>query len=46
MMPTEGDLISIKNEWTKLIPDWEADDRFFDTVGKRQVNYNDYYYGY
>lgn len=46
MMPTEGDLISIKNEWTKLIPDWEADDRFFETVGKRQVNYNDYYYGY
>lgn len=46
MMPNEGEMRSIKNEWTKLIPDWDSDDRFFRSVGERQLNYNDYYYGY
>lgn len=46
MMPTEGELRSIKNEWTKLVPEWDADDTFFSSVGRRQLNYNDYYYGY
>lgn len=46
MMPTEGDMRSIKNEWNKLIPEWDEDDRFFDRNGERQLNYNDYYYGY
>lgn len=46
MMPTESDMRSIKNEWHKLLPDWDADDTFFKNVGKRQLNYNDYYYGY
>ena len=45
MMPNEGEMRSIKNEWTKLIPDWDADDSFFYRSGKRQMNYNDYYYG-
>mgnify|MGYP007002640612 FL=1 len=46
MMPNEGEMSSIKNEWNKLIPDWDADDVMFDSVGKRQLNFNDYYYGY
>lgn len=46
MMPTETDMRSIKNEWNKLVPDWDSDDNFFKSVGKRQLNYNDYYYGY
>lgn len=46
MMPTEGEMRSIKNEWNKLVPEWDADDTFFSSVGRRQLNYNDYYYGY
>lgn len=46
MMPTESDMRSIKNEWNKLIPEWDSDDTFFKGVGRRQLNYNDYYYGY
>lgn len=46
MMPNEGEMTNIKNEWTKLIPDWDSDDTFFRNVGKKQLNYNDYYYGY
>lgn len=46
MMPNEGEMTSIKNEWTKLIPDWDADDTFFKSTGERQLNFNDYYYGY
>lgn len=46
MMPNEGEMRSIKNEWTKLIPDWNADDHFFYKNGQRQLNYNDYYYGH
>ena len=46
MMPTEPEIRSIKNEWNKLVPEWDSDDLFFKNVGKRQLNYNDYYYGY
>lgn len=46
MMPNEGEMSSIKNEWNKLIPDWDSDDVMFNSVGKRQLNFNDYYYGY
>lgn len=46
MMPNEDEMKSIKNEWTKLIPDWSADDNFFKETGSRQLNFNDYYYGY
>lgn len=46
MMPNEGEMSSIKNEWTKLIPDWDSDDTLFNSIGKRQLNFNDYYYGY
>lgn len=46
MMPNEGEMLSIKNEWTKLIPDWSADENFFKETGEKQLNFNDYYYGY
>lgn len=46
MMPNENEMSDIKNEWTKLIPDWSSDDNFFKNVGNRQLNFNDYYYGY
>jgi len=34
-MPNEDEMKSIKNEWTKLIPDWSADDNFFKETGSR-----------
>lgn len=46
MMPNESEMISIKNEWTKLIPDWGADEDFFKETGQKQLNFNDYCYGY
>lgn len=46
MMPNQSEMESIKNEWNKLIPDWEAGDDFHKDVGERQINFNDYYYGY
>ena len=46
MMPTEGDMRSIKNEWNKLVPEFDSDDTFFRNVGRRQLNYHDYYNGY
>lgn len=46
MMPNEGEMLSIKNEWTKLIPDWSADENLFKETGQKQLNFNDYYYGY
>lgn len=45
-MPGESEMRGIKNEWNKLIPDWASDDTFFKHEGERQLNYNDYYYGY
>lgn len=46
MMPTAGDMQSIKNDWNKLIPDYSSSDDFFDSQGNEQIIYNDYYYGY
>lgn len=46
MMPTAADMQSIKNDWHKLLPEWDADDTFFNNQGRRQTIYNDYYYGY
>lgn len=46
MMPTESDMRSIKNEWNKLVPDWDSDEVFFKPEGSKQLNYTDYYYGY
>jgi len=46
MMPDEGEMRAIKNDWTKLIPDWDSDDTFFRHAGDRQTIINDYYYGY
>lgn len=46
MMPTAGDMKNIKHDWNKLIPDYDADEGFFENVNKEQKFYNDYYYGY
>lgn len=46
MMPDAGEMRAIKNDWTKLIPDWDSDDTFFTHQGDRQTILNDYYYGY
>lgn len=46
MMPTADDMQNIKNDWNKLIPDWDGDDTFFKDINKEQQFYNDYYYGY
>ena len=46
MMPTADDMQNIKNDWNKLVPDWDGDDTFFKHIGKEQLTYNDYYYGY
>lgn len=46
MMPTADDMQNIKNDWNKLIPDWDADDTFFNYANNRQITYNDYYNGY
>ena len=46
MMPTAGDMENIKNDWNKLVPDFEGEDRFFDNISDDQQFYSDYYYGY
>lgn len=46
IMPTADDMQNIKNDWNKLIPDWDGDDTFFKHINKEQLTYNDYYYGY
>lgn len=46
MMPTADDMQNIKNDWNKLIPDWDGDDTFFKHINKEQQFYTDYYYGY
>ena len=38
MMPNDGELRSIKNDWNKLIPDYYADDDFFCIFWKRTSN--------
>lgn len=46
MMPTADDMQNIKNDWNKLIPDWDGYDTFFKYTGKEQLTYNDYYNGF
>lgn len=46
MMPTAADMESIKNDWNKLVPEFEDEDTFFKHQGEEQIIYNDYYYGY
>ena len=46
MMPTADDMQNIKNDWNKLIPDWDGDNTFFKNIGKEEITYNDYYHGY
>ena len=46
MMPTADDMDNIKNDWAKLIPDWDARSTSFGDIGKEQSIYTDYYYGY
>lgn len=43
MMPNESEMMSIKHEWNKLIPNVEADYHFFNEVGEREIIYNDSY---
>jgi len=45
-MPTEDNMRSIKNEWNKILPEFDSDDTFFEHIGDKQSIYNDYYYGY
>lgn len=46
MMPTADDMKAIKNEWNRLVPEFESDDTFFKDNNKRELIYNDYYNGY
>lgn len=46
MMPTADDMENIKNDWNKLVPDWDGRETFFKDIGKEQSIYTDYYYGY
>ena len=46
MMPTADDMQNIKNEWNRLLPEYEASDRFFRDINDQDHIYNDYYYGY
>ena len=43
MMPTADDMQNIKNDWNKLLPDWDGDDTFFKNIGTEQITYNDYH---
>lgn len=43
MMPTEGDMISIKNQWLKLMPDINAEQTFNSSTGDIEKIYNNYY---
>ena len=46
MMPTADDMKAIKNEWNRLIPEFNSDNTFFKDDNEQELNYNDYYYGY
>lgn len=46
MMPTADDMRNIKNEWNRLMPEFESDDTFFKDINKRELIYDDYYNGY
>ncbi len=40
MMPDEGQIESIKNDWNKLYPEIDEHNNFFSTVGQEQYMYN------
>lgn len=40
IMPDEGDIASISNEWHKLYPEIAEHDVFYSTVGQKQLIYN------
>lgn len=46
MMPTQDDMKNIKNEWNRMLLDYNADDSFFKDINKEELIYNDYYHGY
>lgn len=46
MMPNAGQIQSIKNDWNKLLPQFDSQEDFFSSQGDEQIIYNDYYYGY
>ena len=43
MMPTADDIRNIKNDWNKLIMDYNSDEWFFKHQRDPQIIYNDYY---
>lgn len=45
MMPNEGAMETIKNEWNKLVPELDSSDTFFINNGAKEEIYNDYYNG-
>ena len=42
MIPNESEMMTIKNEWSKLIPDWDSDMSFFISNGERELTYTDH----
>ncbi len=45
MMPTATDVENIKNDWNKLVPEWDSNYSFYKDINKQQDIYTDYYYG-
>lgn len=43
MMPTAGEMISIKNQWNKLLPEFSEEEIFYSGLGNKQNIYNNYY---
>lgn len=46
MMPNADDMESIRNDWNKLIPEYDSRSTFFENQNSREQIINDYYYGY
>lgn len=46
MMPTADDMEAIRNDWNKLIPEYDSRLTNFENQGSRETIINDYYYGY
>lgn len=43
IMPDEGQMISIKNNWLKLVPDINAEQTFYSNIGQREHIWNNYF---
>lgn len=43
IMPDEGQMISIKNNWLKLVPDINAEQTFYSTTGQQEHIWNNYF---